>query len=575
MKSSCKLSSAITAVLILLATAISPLPGHAQNSSGNSHAENASRLNLDSVLNILNREIENVDTHRRQKETHISALRNALVKATQTPERFNIASELFDEYKAYQSDSAFHYASLMHRIANEGPEPNRTMTALSNIAFADYFISVGFFKEATEMLDMTDSALLSPEKKSEFYALYGRLYRSLCSYVGGEGSPLWPAYNNLYRAYLDSVLAISPHGSYDYDYAMIDRLQMDRPDRAASAEQRLTLLRRHQLPNHEKAINYSLLAHALIDSGKRGEAEYYLTLSAIHDILSNTTETTAATMLARMLHEDGRNDDAYRYITKALDDATFYNTRLRKYEISGLMPEIDSARYHGIYVRMWRLVAVIGFIVFLLILSVVLFFMLHKKKRALERTNAELDKKSKEIALSHAKLTEANALLNQTLAQLRETTEIKDRYIMQSLLYVNTAFVNQVEEKCREVVKAVKDKKYDELKFLPYQMGIKEERQRIYRSFDTAFLKLFPNFIDELNKLFDEENRIVLAPDQELPMEVRIFALMRLGITDPAEVANYLNLSTKTVYVYKTKLKSRANIDNSEFEKLVIAIPKP
>ncbi len=144
---------------------------------------------------------------------------------------------------------------------------------------------------------------------------------------------------------------------------------------------------------------------------------------------------------------------------------------------------------------------------------------------------------------------------------------------MQSL-YVNTAFVNQVEEKCKEVVKAVKDKKYDDLKFLPYKMGIKEERQRIYRSFDEAFLKLFPNFIDELNKLFDEENRIVIT-DGELPMDVRIFALLRLGISDPADVAAYLNLSTKTVYVYKTKMKSRSNVGNNEFEDRVKAIPKP
>ncbi len=537
-------------------------------------AGNATSLPLDSVLTVLNREIGNVDNRRRQKETHITALRNELNRATETESKFHIAAELYDEYKAYQSDSAFHYASVMHRLAADSVNGKPSMTALANIAFADYFTSVGFFKEATEMLNMTNSNLLSTEKKSEYYALYARLYRALCSYVGGNAAPLWPTYNNLYRAYLDSVIATAPKRSYASDYAMIDRLQIDTPDPSASAEQRVALLRRHQLTDHEKAINYSLLAHSMIDSGRRGDAEYYLTLSSIYDILSNTTETTSSTLLARMLHEDGRSDEAYKYIAKALDDATFYNTRLRKYEISGLMPEIDRARYNGVNGQVWRLGVIVACIALLLILSVVLFFMLHKKNRALEKINDELDKKSKEIARSHDKLGEANALLNQTLEQLRETTEIKDRYIMQSL-YVNTAFVNQVEEKCREVAKAVKDKKYDDLKFLPYKMGIKEERQRIYRSFDTAFLKLFPNFIDELNKLFDEENRIKISSDQELPMEVRIFALMRLGISDPAEVANYLNLSTKTVYVYKTKLKSRSKIDNSEFEKLVAAIPKP
>lgn len=145
---------------------------------------------------------------------------------------------------------------------------------------------------------------------------------------------------------------------------------------------------------------------------------------------------------------------------------------------------------------------------------------------------------------------------------------------MQSL-YVNTSFVNQVEERCREAVKAIKAKKYDDLKFLPFNMGIKEERRRIFKSFDSAFLKLFPNFIDSFNLLFNEEDRIVLGNDRELPMEVRIFALMRLGISEPTEVAKYLNLSTKTVYVYKTKTKSKSIIENTEFDTRIMAIPKP
>lgn len=106
-------------------------------------------------------------------------------------------------------------------------------------------------------------------------------------------------------------------------------------------------------------------------------------------------------------------------------------------------------------------------------------------------------------------------------------------------------------------------------------MGIKEERQRIYRNFDDAFLKLFPNFIDEFNRLFKEEDWIEVNENGELPMDVRVFALLRLGISDPAAVAKYLNLSVKTVYVYKTKMKSKSIIPNDDFEAAVKAIPKP
>ncbi len=196
-------------------------------------------------------------------------------------------------------------------------------------------------------------------------------------------------------------------------------------------DERLALLSRHNLQEHEKAINYSRLAFSNIDAGRRKDAEYYLALSAISDINSNTTETTAAAMLANMLHEDDRNDEAYAYIQMALDDATFFNTPLRKYEISGYLPKIDNARYNWVNGQMWRLVIVIGLIFGLLILSVVLFLSLKKRKKALELINTELDNKTKEISKSHQQLADANDLLNETISQLKETTEIKDRYIMQ------------------------------------------------------------------------------------------------------------------------------------------------
>ncbi len=105
-------------------------------------------------------------------------------------------------------------------------------------------------------------------------------------------------------------------------------------------------------------------------------------------------------------------------------------------------------------------------------------------------------------------------------------------------------------------------------------MGIKEERTRIYHSFDKAFLSLFPNFIASFNQLFKPEDRLIDDDAQELPVEVRIFALLRLGISDTKEVAKYLNLSVKTVYVYKTKIKSKSIVNNADFEDRVMAIPK-
>lgn len=528
----------------------------------------AASVRVDSVFRLFDRELTAEKDFRAEKEKHLEALRSDLARTGS----FATAEELFDEYRAYQSDSAFLYAKKMLHISEKTGE--KSHEALAKAAFADYFISVGLFKEASEMIAMINGNAIPAEKRPAFYSLAARLYQSLESYVGGPQSEIWPYYNHLRTLYLDSLLAVAPEGSYLRDFASIERRQIDGLSIDDEIAMRLGLLARHRLDDHEKAINHSLLGHAYLGEGKRDEAKYHFALSAIYDNRSNTTETTSATMLARMLHEEGDNERAFTYINKALSDATFFNTRLRKYEISGEMPAISAARFDWISGKVWRLWIVSGIIFVLLVTSLGLFRQLLKRSKALEQINRELDKKTAEITESHQRLEQTNELLGQTVSKLRETTEIKDQYIMQSL-YVNTAFVNHVETKCREAAKAAKEGRIEPLKFLAYEMGIKEERQRIYRSFDSAFLKLFPNFIDEINALLPEEEKISAGPEGELPMDIRIFALLRLGISDPAEVARYLNLSTKTVYVYKTKLKSKATVDNQEFEARIMAIKKP
>ena len=171
-------------------------------------------------------------------------------------------------------------------------------------------------------------------------------------------------------------------------------------------------------------------------------------------------------------------------------------------------------------------------------------------------------------------LEQSNKSLTDVISKLREANEIKDQYIIQSL-YGNTDFVNEVNEAVNEAARDITLKRADEARTKLYHIGIKNERARIAATFDTAFLKLFPNWLDEFNSLFPDNMKVRLSEDGTMPMDVRIFALMRLGFGNPAEVAKYLNLSIDTVYVYKSRIKARAIVDNDEFDKRIMAIPKP
>ena len=267
------------------------------------------------------------------------------------------------------------------------------------------------------------------------------------------------------------------------------------------------------------------------------------------------------------MYARGNIDRAYKYIQQAQYDAEFYNSRLRKAEINTILPIIENSRYNWLNNQRLLLFIILFAIVALLIITASLLLVLRSRNKVLRQMHTDLAEKTTLLEQSNQSLTEA-------IAKLREANEIKDQYIIQSL-YGNNAFVNEVNDAVNEAVRHITLKRPDEARTTLYHIGIKKERARIAASFDTAFLKLFPNWLDEFNSLFPKDSQIRLAEDGTMPMDVRIFALMRLGFDNAAEVAEYLNLSIDTVYVYKARLKGKALVDKEEFDSRIMAIPKP
>lgn len=527
-------------------------------------------VRLDSTLKVLIDEINASSTYSLTKEQRLNSLRKAYFESNSAASSFRLAKELFDEYIYYQSDSAYSYASRMREHGqklNEEPK-----LALANFALMKCFSSNGYFKEAADMNRLIDVSQLPHEVLTDYLRSSATFYQNLESYVGGADTQLGSIYRNKRLEAARQLASVADTNSYLWQQNNIDL--MENPSPKEQITERLKLLQCFRLDDHEQAIQHSLLGHAYLADGNRNAAKFHLAQSAIHDLRGNIHETTAAKMLAELMYEDNDLHRAHLLVHRAFDDASFYNSHLRRDQLSRTMQLIDSARFNWRSNQLWMLVAVVIGFLFLSGAILVLFIKVRHRNRLIEAVNKEIQEKSDSLARTQLEVETINQELQNTISQLKEVSEIKDRYITQSL-YVNTVFVNQVEERCKNAMKQLKEKKYDELKFLPFQMGIKEERQRIFRSFDNAFLQLFPNFIEEFNRLFKEEDWIELNENQELPMDIRIFALLRLGISDPTEVAKYLNLSPKTVYVYKTKLKSKSLVENNDFEARIMAIPKP
>lgn len=537
-------------------------------------AKDQNNYQLKTVLRELDETIDNRQRFENETQLKISRLKEELARTDSSGCRFDLYSALFEQYKNYQYDSAFVYAKLMEKSAfRENPcgeagkcGSGSIYKAKAQIALLYCFKSVGFFNEACDVIRTFGSENVPASLCAEFYFLCAETYQNMSSYVKGT-EVLSSKYDRERLAYYDRVLQYADAGSYYYGYAKLDKALLEHYSDSLAIDGRESFILMNDWDEHQKAVQYSILSEAYNTVGKFDEAVYYRALSAIMDIRSCTHETTSARVLAGHMYERNDIKRAYEYIQQAQYDAEFFNSRLRKTEINTILPVIESGRYNWMNNQRVLLYIILFSIIVLFVLTILLLLILRARNKDLKQIHSALEEKTELLEQSNKSLTDV-------ISKLREANEIKDQYIIQSL-YGNTDFVNEVNEAVNEAARDITLKRADEARTKLYHIGIKNERARIAATFDTAFLKLFPNWLDEFNSLFPDNMKVRLSEDGTMPMDVRIFALMRLGFGNPAEVAKYLNLSIDTVYVYKSRIKARAIVDNDEFDKRIMAIPKP
>lgn len=519
-------------------------------------------VKIDSVFSVLDTEMKNRHSYIAAKEKHLISLKNKLAILPIGESRFDLCSILYGEYRNYQFDSVYVYANMMHDIAVENND--KSELAIAYMALLDCYTSVGFFKEAAEVDKLIRVEDIPRQVLPNYYILKARMFQNLESYVG-RNSKLGERYAHSREACYDSILSSAPVGSYEYDYAAVEKKLIWDYLPGEAIDGHIRLLETHQLSDHEKAINCSLLSNAYKGVAKPDSAIYYAALAVIYDIRSSTRENTAAKDLAILMQQRGDLARASRYIHLALDDAQTYNSRIRQIEVNSVLPSIENARYlwlHNTKTILTYAILSVGLLLFLLF---IMYAKIRRRNRRLSESNEAIRSKTEELDKSNERLSELNL-------KLKEVNEIKDRYIIESIKA--NRYVNEVAEMSKTAIHKLNGKKYDEVKDLLYDMGVKNEWQRLFSAFDKAFMKLFPNFVREYNKLFPKEYQVSIDSSGKLSTEIRIFALMRVGIDNPVDVAKYLNLSTNTIYVYKAKTKAKALVPKEEFDDYIMAIPK-
>lgn len=518
---------------------------------------------LDSVLDILDQEISHRGEFIKQKETGLSQLKSTLVNSTDEMTQFHLCCYLYKQYSCYQFDSAYVYAGKALEIAKKNENQIQLNTAQSLLM--ECYASVGMLKEGYMIMNEINPEMLEPDTRAYFYVSCALLHYNMVTFAGGV-KELKEEYERKIIAYYDSALSISNLSPAFYEKFNMEKGLLKEHSPQLEIKLRTELLNKYEWPLRDLATSYLAIGSSYYALGYNTAAKYYMALSAICDLRFCNNETMASRTLAQVFHEEGNSERASKYIHLSLDEATFFNSRLRKMELNPILSEIESSRWLNATHK--KIMAYVAAFIILLLLAIVvcMYIKLNRKNNQLLKSNKESLEKADIISRTNRELK----LLNERLS---EADEIKNKCIMESI-YNNQAFAETVQKMCREIERKMKAKQFEDVIRMVNHMNIKDVNRRSLMMLDNIFLSIFPNFLEEFNKLLDNDSKVSLSENGMLPTEIRIYALQRLGISDTQLISKYLCISPNTIYVYKAKIKAHAIGDKEKFDEAVMAIPR-
>nr|WP_262904692.1 DUF6377 domain-containing protein [Hymenobacter lucidus] len=514
----------------------------------------------DSLLTELNSTLARKRHYDAQRWKQISVLTAAYTsnKAADNA-KFDLGLRIYDEYKAFKYDSAFVYSQQLIRIAEQLKSPAKVEIAKLRLAFI--LLSAGMFKETFDTLDKIQPSQLSKADKLDFYFLKARAYSDLGDF--DQDQVYRPAYYRQALAYADTALQYSQPGTYDW-LSMQQFRAIKNGDLKAGAALYGQIRRLPRLSLHQLAVSASATAYIYTLLKREDKAFELLLVSAIADVKSATKETVAIFKLSNYCYQRGDLENAYTFIREAREEAAFYKAKQRQIEISHVSSLIEGQKINIIESQRKSLKTYATIVTLLAVFVVGFLFIIFRQLRKLQQAD-------RLISQSNQELRERNEKLNQLNSVLNEANKIKEEYIAY-YFHNNSHYIDRLEALKKTLDTQLSNKQYAGVQKLADSINIKKERNELFKGFDTVFLRLFPHFIEQFNGLFREEDRIQLPDDLLLTTELRIFALIRLGIDDSEQISRMLGYSINTIYTYKTRVKNRSIVPNEEFEARIQAI---
>lgn len=517
------------------------------------HAENQKLYQQLDELIIRNKRIEE------EKEKHIETIKQILKSPLLTDaEHYAVNDRLYHEYSTFKYDSAFAYASRNISLANKMNDPIRDI--LSRLDLIHIMSVAGMFDEAEATIKTINTNLLSGDILIKYYQQLCEFYLFKSEF--SVGTEFYSIYMQKMQNFRKLIIDNVPKDSYSYIVTLANYeaylKNYDKSIKIISGY--LSKLKPEQ---HQYGILASQLAFFYKCKNDKKNQKKYLLLSAISDQIGCIKEENSLRELALLLFEEGNYRQAYKYLNLSINNANFYGTRLRNIQASRLIPDIISG-YDVMRERQHRLISILMIIISIIaIFLVTAIIVICNLLKHYKKVNLQMGNINNRLQTTVKELEHTNKLV-------KEANKIKDEYIGR-FMELSSKIIEKTEEKRKYINRLAKEHNLKALYDIIKSNDLFTENSKLfYQNFDSAFLSIYPNFIDKVNELLNSEYKII-PKGERLTTELRILALIRLGITDNHKIANILNSSITTIYTYRSRLKIHSIMKDS-FEQQVTQI---
>lgn len=532
-------------------------------------AVRAAGSRADSLLLKLDRAIKERPAYMRQKELKIEDLKKQLFRATTDEERFSLLGTLLDEYRSFNTDSALHVAQERERIALRLQNKQHIDNARMNMA--DVMGMTSMYKETMDVMKSIAADRLPEDLRPYYYHIYRTVYGLMADYAVTEHEK--KLYTGITDKYRDSLLMVNKDNLLIQTLIKSDQYNFyNEPDKA------IRLLTDYLAQQVDYIHDVAICAYTLSESyrlkGDKEKEKEYLIVSAIADMETAVREYISLRKLAVLLYQEGDIERAYSYVKICMEDAAACNARLRKLEILEIFPIINDAYQQKTEKQQeqmkWALISISLLSLFLLLA----IFYVYKQMKKVAATRREVISANRRLKELNEELHQSNARLKEANRSIAENSYLKEEYIGRYMDQCSV-YLEKMDNYRRSLGKIAATGNVEELyKNIKSSKFIEGELKDFYANFDNTFLQLFPTFVEDFNALLADGEQIFLKPNERMNTELRIFALIRLGITDSVKIAQFLRYSVTTIYNYRTKVRNKAAGDRDRLEQEVMKIGK-